>query len=62
MVYIYLKSISKICVIVWCCNFANLTSFLVLNSKGSLQEKLSFATWFMTRLLVMEDIYDYMTM
>ncbi len=27
-----------------------------------LQKKLSFATWFMTRLLVMENIYDYMTM
>jgi hypothetical protein len=28
----------------------------------TLQEKLSFATWFITRLLVMEDIYDYMIM
>jgi hypothetical protein len=62
MVYIYLKSISKICVIVWCFSFANLASFLVSNSKGSLQEKLSFATLFMTRLLVVEDTYDYMTM
>jgi hypothetical protein len=62
MVYIYLKSINKICVIVWCCSFANLASFFVSNSKGSLQEKLSFATWFMTTLLVMENIYDYMTM
>jgi len=25
----------------------------------SLQEKLSFATWLMTRLLVMEEICDY---
>jgi hypothetical protein len=28
----------------------------------SLQEKMFFETWLMTRLLVMEDIYDYMTM
>jgi hypothetical protein len=35
------------------------TNFLMVET---LQEKLSFATWFMTRLLVMEDIYDYMTM
>jgi hypothetical protein len=28
----------------------------------TLQEKLSFVTWFMTRLLVEEDIYDFMTM
>jgi hypothetical protein len=29
---------------------------------NSLQEKLSFVTWFMIKLLVMENIYDYMTM
>ncbi len=34
MVYIYLKSISKNCVIVWCCSFYNLASLLVSNSKG----------------------------
>jgi hypothetical protein len=27
-----------------------------------LQEKLLSTTWFITKLLVMEDIYDYMTM
>jgi len=34
MVYIYLKSINKTFVIVWCCSFVNLAFFLVSNSKG----------------------------
>ncbi len=32
MMYIYLQNASKICVIVWCYNFVNLTSFLMCHN------------------------------
>jgi hypothetical protein len=35
---------------------------LTLMLDDPLQEKLSFVTWFMTRLLVMENVYDYVLM
>jgi hypothetical protein len=42
--------------------FPNYNPIIFDGTKLSLQEKLFFATWFLTRFLVMEDIYDYMTM
>jgi hypothetical protein len=41
---------------------SEITCYNVLEYFISLYEKLSFVTWFMTKLSVMENIHDYMTM